>query len=250
MKKIALSYQQIHTGFLILVNREHAYLEKEAVMLAPVADQPKILLHRQAARLLEALMAKLQGWDAIAPVSGWRSLSGQQRLWEDSLRENGLEYTRAFVALPGHSEHQTGLAIDLGLMQEEIDYICPEFPYSGICQQFRELAPDYGFIQRYPAEKEKVTGIGHEPWHFRYVEAPHAVIMARLKLTLEEYIAFIKQFDQRDNPYRITVEGKEFLISYFPAKTIGYTCLTVDERYPYCISGNNVDGFILTEWRQ
>ena len=83
--------------------------------------------------------------------------------------ENGEEFTNQFVARPGHSEHQTGLAIDLGLKQPDIDFLRPYFPYKGICQTFRELSTDYGFIERYPAGKEAITGIAHEPWHFRYV---------------------------------------------------------------------------------
>ncbi len=112
----------------------------------------------------------------------------QTQIYEDSLRENGGEFTKKFVALPGCSEHQTGLAIDLGLCKEEIDFICPDFPYEGICQKFRQMAPDYGFVERYPAGKEKVTGIGHEPWHFRYVGRPHARIMTDRGLVLEEYL--------------------------------------------------------------
>lgn len=64
------------------------------------------------------------------------------------LQENGTEFTAKFVAMPGHSEHQTGLAIDLGLRQPDIDFIRPAFPYEGICQKFRELAPAFGFIER------------------------------------------------------------------------------------------------------
>ena len=75
------------------------------------------------------------------------------------------------------SEHQTGLAIDLGLASEEIDVIRPNFPYSGVCAAFRKQAADYGFILRYPAGKEAVTGIAYEPWHFRYVGVPHARFM-------------------------------------------------------------------------
>lgn len=87
--------------------------------------------------------------------------------------------------------HETGLAIDVGKELEEVDFICPEFPYEGVCQIFRELAPMYGFIERYPKGKEAVTGIAKEPWHFRYVGYPHARIIQNLGMTLEEYHAFI-----------------------------------------------------------
>lgn len=112
----------------------------------------------------------------------------QEKLYQNALTESGPQFTEQYVALPGHSEHQTGLAIDLGLRQPEIDLIRPAFPYEGICQKFRELAPLYGFVERYPENKEAVTGIAHEPWHFRYVGCPHAQCMTGLGLTLEEYL--------------------------------------------------------------
>lgn len=157
--------------------------------LIPVhEDYPDILLEREAVCALSRIMEQLGGWEFIVPVSGWRSLEEQLGIYEKSLRENGTEFTTKFVAMPGHSEHQTGLAIDLGLRQPEIDFIRPAFPYEGICQKFRELAPAYGFIERYPKGKEQITGIAHEPWHFRYVNTPHSEIMTSKELTLEEYL--------------------------------------------------------------
>ena len=76
----------------------------------------------------------------------------QQDIFKQSLKDNGRTFTQQFVALPGKSEHQTGLAIDLGLKKESIDFIRPDFPYIGICQQFREKSVPYGFIERYPRE--------------------------------------------------------------------------------------------------
>ena len=94
------------------------------------------------------------GWNHIAPVSGWRSQEEQQSIWNESTEENGADFTAKYVAQPGHSEHQTGLAIDLGLRREKLDFIRPSFPYSGICEIFRQKAARYGFIERYPAGKE------------------------------------------------------------------------------------------------
>ena len=122
------------------------------------------------------------------PVSGWRSFEEQTDIYQNSLVKNGRSFTRKYVALPGHSEHQTGLAIDLGLRGPELDFIRPDFPYTGICQRFRERAVDFGFVERYPAGKEAVTGITHEPWHFRYVGPAHAREIVRRGLALEEYL--------------------------------------------------------------
>ncbi len=174
---------------LILVNGCHPYLPSAELNLIPVhKNYPNVLLEREASLALTRLMDQLDGWRFIVPVSGWRSQEEQQRIWDESIRDNGQKFTQQFVALPGHSEHQTGLAIDLGLLQAKIDFICPAFPHEGICQKFRELAPAYGFIERYPKDKEKITGIAYEPWHFRYVGVPHAEIIAKSGLTLEEYL--------------------------------------------------------------
>lgn len=174
---------------LILVNSQHAYSPDTQQDLIPVhEDYPNILLEREAVHALSRIMEQLDGWRFIVPVSGWRSMEEQQAIYDESLRDHGLEFTKKFVAAPGHSEHQTGLAIDLGLLQPKIDFIRPSFPYEGICQKFRELAPAYGFVERYPEGKEHITGIAHEPWHFRYVNTPHSEIMTFHGLTLEEYL--------------------------------------------------------------
>lgn len=175
---------------LILVNRQHAMPEDCAAQeLVPVHPQyPGILLEAEAARKLNQLMDELDGWRAILPVSGWRSKEEQTELYLRSLEENGQEFTEKYVAFPGCSEHQTGLAIDLGLKGPDVDFICPDFPDEGICRLFRRRMAAYGFVERYPAGKEHVTGIAYEPWHFRYVGVPHAEEMARRGLTLEEYL--------------------------------------------------------------
>lgn len=246
MKKLTLSREGVHSGPLILVNQLYgAALEAPAEL---TTLEGNIRLERQAATLLGKLVRDVGGWDSIVPVSGWRSQSEQQSIWDLSLRENGPEYTRTYVAQPGHSEHQTGLAIDLGLRQEHIDFICPEFPDTAVCGQFKRRAADYGFILRYPAGGEHVTGIGYEPWHFRYVGIPHAQIMSENRLTLEEYTDYIRQFDSPLHPYCIRVGGRAICVSYIPAAS-EQTVVEVNETAPYSISGNNVDGFVLTQWQ-
>lgn len=248
-KTITLTQENIYSGSLILVNAAHRFQGINDDLLIPVRDSaPEILLNRRAVVLLSQLMQEIDGWRSIVPVSGWRSQEEQQAIWDDSLKESGLEFTRKYVAVPGHSEHQTGLAIDLGLKQEHIDFICPDFPYTGICRTFREKAAKYGFILRYPAGKEHITGIGHEPWHFRYVGVPHAEIMVSEGLTLEEYTDFLTGFPYRDKPYLHTSGDKTIHVSYVraaPDKTV----LDIPENFPYSLSGNNKDGYILTEWR-
>lgn len=272
MRTLILPKHSIHTGNLILVNQQYPYIEDTNAYLVPVLDthsaapaktakthhstimvqenKSSVFMNRRAVNLLNILMQEIHGWRRIVPVSGWRSMQEQQEIWDDSLSENGLEFTQKFVAVPGHSEHQTGLAIDLGLKKQNIDFICPDFPYEGICQTFRSKAADFGFIERYPAGKEAVTGIGHEPWHFRYVGIPHAAIMTDLHITLEEYIDFIKQYPYGKRPLHYGKNGQNIQISYLKMNPDKDTELNIHTELPYSVSGNNVDGFIITEWRE
>lgn len=157
---------------LILVNPDFPIRETPDDLVS--VNSTKIMLRREAALQLDLLMKEIGGWAGISPVSGFRSLSEQQEIWDNCLKENGIEFTKKYVAIPGHSEHQTGLAIDLGKTQKHIDFIRPEFPDDGICGKFKLKAAKYGFILRYPTGKEHITKISHEPWHFRYIGVPHA----------------------------------------------------------------------------
>lgn len=189
---------------------------------------------------------------SIVGVSGYRTREEQVQIFEDSLKENGREFTEKYVAFPGHSEHQTGLAIDLAENRDEIDFICPEFPREGICQRFREKMAGFGFIERYAKEKQNVTGIGAEPWHFRYVGTPHARLMQQKGMALEEYVEWLKQFHLLQNPLSLYMQKKEIKIGYVRAqgevtRIDGLDAWMSGRRdVKIEISGNNVDGFILT----
>ena len=249
--KIELHRKNIHTGNLILVNADYPYNEQvnETDLVNVDKSACDVLLERRAVTLLSKLMEEINGWGQISAVSGWRSMQEQENIYAQSLKENGSEFTQKYVALPGHSEHQTGLAIDLALTSDNIDFIRPDFPYTGICQTFRELSSQYGFIERYPQKKESITGIAHEPWHFRYIGVPHAEIMKKNDLCMEEYIPFIKQFAYGEQKYNFTVAQKNFSVSYSPASEAEVVCIEIAEDVPYTISGNNIDGYIITEWR-
>lgn len=177
--------------YLILVNADHPYEgeKKENLVKFPGTE---IFMEKEAAEHLNALLETLPQ-DQIVLVSGYRTRKEQEKIWNDSVRENGPEFTKKYVAKPGCSEHETGLAIDLGLKAEEIDFIRPAFPDEGICRIFRERAADYGFIERYQKSKESITGISAEQWHFRYVGVPHAGIIKEKEFALEEYIAYLEE---------------------------------------------------------
>lgn len=252
MKTVVMSPSSVYAGNLILVNRQHPYREEKTDhTLVPVCrESANVLMERKAVVMLSRIMNDIHGWSQIAAVSGWRSMQEQQEIYRQSLQENGIAFTKKFVAIPGCSEHQTGLAIDLGLRQPGIDFIRPDFPYSGICRMFREKAASFGFVERYPAGKEEVTGIAHEPWHFRYVGMPHAAIMAERGLTLEEYIVFLRRFSYGIKSYEYRKDGLDTAVSYLPAVSGTNTQINIDTEVSCSVSGNNVDGFIITEWRE
>ncbi|WP_006524450.1 D-alanyl-D-alanine carboxypeptidase family protein [Desulfoscipio gibsoniae] len=185
----------------------------------------------------------------IVPVSGYRTGKEQHDLYTDSLRENGTEFTQKFVALPGCSEHQTGLAIDLAENTPDIDFICPHFPYTGICQIFREKSVRYGFIERYPAGCEQLTHIAQEPWHFRYVGYSHSELMREKQLTLEEYTDYLKRFPYNGIHLQFQLAKRSFEICYVPVLSDKLVHVEIPDKTLYQISGNNVDGFVVTLWR-
>ncbi len=181
--------------YLQLVNASHPAhnLPGKKALVPAHPNYPDILLEAEAAKALQALLYRLDAFDHIVPVSGFRTMEEQRNIWKCSMKDHGYLYTRNYVALPGCSEHETGLAIDLAAAADVIDFICPDFPYTGIYGEFRNLAASYGFILRYPAGKEDLTGIANEPWHFRYVGASHALEMTQKQLVLEEYLTQIQK---------------------------------------------------------
>lgn len=235
----------IHSGLLVLVNAEHPIRRRERPVLAPAAHGSDVLLDTRAAAMLTGLISRLGAAGEIVPVSGWRSMREQRDIWDGSMAENGTEFTRKYVALPGCSEHQTGLAIDLALRSDNIDFIRPDFPYDGICGRFRALAADYGFIERYQAGKEHITGIAAEPWHFRYVGRPHARLMSDNGLCLEEYVELLRSYPYPERLLETRGGVYEADVGFAFAKSK----LELPDA-PYQISGNNVDGYIYTLWRK
>lgn len=113
--------------------------------------------------------------------SGFRSFLEQERVYNEYIKEYGVEKTNTFSAKPGHSEHQTGLAID----------ICDDSDnFIGTKEDIwlQNNAYKFGFIIRYPKRKESITGYKYEPWHLRYLGKKHAKIIYDKGITLEEYL--------------------------------------------------------------
>lgn len=246
MKKILMEKKKACTGALQLVNAHHPLADCSTRNLMPVDVRfPDILMMRDAANILRLAFEKISAQGSIVPVSGYRSGKEQAAIYEESVQNNGTAFTEKYVALPGHSEHQTGFAIDLGIAKAEIDFICPDFPYEGICNAFRKISADYGFVERYAKGKEGITGISHEPWHFRYVGYPHAKIMEEKGMALEEYTEFIKAYRVDSRLVYQKDAGSVMEVYYVPADG-DETFVPVPDTSFYQISGNNAGGFVVT----
>jgi len=151
------------------------------------------------ARIYDDLSAMLGAcWDAgLHPVvcSAYRSNATQQRLYNNKiyrLRTAGYSWAGAvkeagrWVAVPGTSEHQTGMALDI--VSYSYQLLNKKQEETAEQKWFMEHCWEYGFILRYPSDKGEITGIGYEPWHYRYVGREAAAAMKESGLCLEEYL--------------------------------------------------------------
>ena len=182
----------------VLVNKEHI-LDKDYVPLEMyVVDENEGNFHQfKDASLKPMLRSDIKEYvdklinDAqelglpIIVDSGYRSFKYQQVILDALIKEKGDEAFK-LVALPGASEHQTGLAIDFayyenGIYNDDVKENDKEAIW------LKNNAWKYGFILRYPKGKENVTGYNFEPWHFRFVGLKLAKYLFKNDLTLEEY---------------------------------------------------------------
>ncbi len=118
--------------------------------------------------------------------SAYRSLKEQQEVYNQILSTNTQEYTDGKAARPGHSEHQTGLAIDIITPGANGD----NFDQTETFKWLENNSYKYGFILRYPKGKEYLTGYNYESWHFRYVGVEAATIIHNEGITFDEYYAY------------------------------------------------------------
>ena len=126
-------------------------------------------------------------------LSAYRPLSSQTRLYNNKVnyykdlgysQKEAEEEAAKIVARPGTSDHNLGLAVDLSSLETS-------FEDSSQFRWLSENAAKYGFVLRYPKDKQDITGISYEPWHYRYVGEEHAAKMNELGMCLEEYVDYL-----------------------------------------------------------
>lgn len=118
--------------------------------------------------------------------SGYRGYDYQARVYKEIAEEKGQDYALKCVAIPGYSEHQTGLALDICVFRGKDAFIDYDMEHLPETKWVHDNCYKYGFIIRYPKNKEEITGYNYEPWHLRYV-GTLAKYLHENELTLEEY---------------------------------------------------------------
>ena len=179
-----------------LVNREYRLPEdyvpqdlvEPDVPFALEGDEDRKKMRAEAAHALEILFedAKELEMDFVA-VSGYRSYERQTLVYLSTVSMQGLEEANEVSAIPGSSEHQTGLVMDVSCRSSEVTDLTEDFGETREGKWLADNAWRYGFIVRYPADKEAVTGYSYEPWHIRYVGLDLAELLRDQELTLDEY---------------------------------------------------------------
>ncbi len=130
-------------------------------------------------------MKEETGYD-FTLLSGYRSYQRQQELFDYWVEQDGYEAALMESALPGRSEHQSGLAMDVGKLEYEYAHTDEGIWLAENCHK-------YGFIIRYPEDKTEITGYIYEPWHIRYLGESTAKLVHDSGLTLEEFLKVDKQ---------------------------------------------------------
>jgi D-alanyl-D-alanine carboxypeptidase len=149
---------------------------------------PAVLMRREAADALNALIQGAASQQIyLYAVSGYRSSAQQQETLDREIKLYGSAKAHSEVALPGHSEHQLGVAVDVLSQRDKVD-MDDSFGSTPEGRWLVANAPAYGFVISYPKDKEPITGYIYEPWHIRYVGSPLAQQITATGLTLTEYL--------------------------------------------------------------
>ena len=253
-------------GALILVNYAYEYKFPEKSDTVSVFDyktksykvrDTAVSLSKSVVRKFNRLMDDFQaatGCGDMLMVSGFRDYDFQKEIYIDRVQTDGEVEAAKYVALPGYSEHHTALAMDLSVyLSDGSTRYVEDYP---LCDWFEEHAPEYGFILRYPSEKAATTHISFESWHYRYVGVPHAEIITERDMCLEDYIPFVRDFKcgekylafRRGSSYESEEypTDADYVIYSVPRAEGDVTTIPVPADARYDISGNNVDGFIVT----
>ena len=171
----------------VIVNKynklDSTFTPTKLVELDKCSDGGEYLVEEAKLAYDKLCTASLKEGLKLGVTSSYRSYEDQQGVYASYLKSNGKEYVSQYVATPGYSEHQTGLALDVK------SNVGSPFKKTKEYTWMTKNAYKYGFILRYPDNKEDITGYSAEAWHFRYVGIEAAKYIYDEKITYDEYYA-------------------------------------------------------------
>ncbi len=262
---------QLGVGDLVLVNSNHAIIDEELLL-----DNMDLFYGNRAqlngsgayglrndqvkgaktaiAAINEMILAYKEQGGTLYPIiyGAYRSVADQEATYREYEKTYGDD-TPLYVSVPGCSDYHTGLGftfkIKLDSSQEGI-YELNSAQAAPFYNWLKENAHKYGFIFRYPENKEEYTGISAsaDPYHIRYVGKAHALFMEQYDLCLEEYIDYLRSYEHGKYHLIMYFIGTQYEIFFVKNEAeLDTARITWDATYE--ISGNNVDGYIVTLYR-
>ena len=187
----------LNTNYL-LVNKfnylDSNYIPENLELLNNSYAKSGIYLVKEAKDNIERLIdkAKNDGMN-IRVISAYRSYSYQENLYNNYVKNDGVENADTYSARPGYSEHQTGLVVDVTRAFDDFN----NFENTDEYNWMLENAHNYGFILRYPKDKEDITTYSFEAWHYRYVGVELAQKIKASNLTFDEY--YVRYLESDNN---------------------------------------------------
>lgn len=186
---------------LILVNKNNSIPEDYKNETTKIEQRWDVDIRIKEA--LEEMLtdARKQGLHPII-CSAYRTSEYQTNLFNKKVKEykrkgysqkNAEEQASLWVTIPGTSEHEIGLAVDI--VGKDYQILDEKQEKTAIQKWLMEHSYEYGFILRYPTNKKEITKINYEPWHYRYVGVKDATFMKEKDFCLEEYIEFLKEYE-------------------------------------------------------
>lgn len=247
--------REIYKGNLQLINGSNACLFRETDRLIDVKTnknksyklmEKSMKLNKEMVNALNTMMKdfeKVTGKHDMILTSGYRTLADQGEVLQEKINLIGEKDALDWAMLPGYSEHHSGYAVDMSIYTDEGNYV--KYKGQGDYAWINENCYKYGMIRRYTEEKEEITGVLDEQWHYRYIGVPHAYIVTAKKFCLEEYMDYLKQFTFDKEHLMVECAAGKYEIYFVPSEG-KETSVPIPGDKAYTISGNNVDGFIVT----
>lgn len=237
LPKLTLLASEVYSGSLVLVDDSHGWRGEGNLVAFSELDYAHFRLPSRSLQI-----SRTMSKDLIAMFKDFYSATslGNVMIYATTNTPTALAYQ---LSIP---ERATGLTMDLAVWDETTQTHSP-FKPEGNYAWLQSHCAEYGFVQRYTADKTDVTGVAAQNWHYRYVGVPHAMYMTEQNLCLEEYLALLKESHGADAPLTITAGSRAYTVYYLPAAEDGGMLeVTVPKDVPITVSGDNMGGYIIT----